>query len=87
MKYTVHVYTVVRVPVEVEADSQLGAVKQAREMDWYKGVHGPGMEYADQIDSFLVDEEGDEDHLRSCHYEGSVVDEETWLERLQQGKV
>ena len=85
MEYTVHVYPVVRVPVEVEADSQLEAIKQAREMDWYRGVHGPGMEYADQIDSFLVDEEGDEEHMQSRHYEATVLDDGESKVTLKEG--
>jgi hypothetical protein len=68
MKYRVHIYAVVRVPVEVEAKSQQGAIQKAvrytdLEYDFKQG------EYADDIESFVVDEIGDKDYLNTKSYD------------------
>lgn len=54
MKYRVHLYAVVRVPVDVEADDPLEAAVKAEEsidlhQDFRRG------EYAEEIESVLVD--------------------------------
>ncbi len=75
MKYDVHIYPIVRVKVfGVEADSQVEAIKKAETVfdfdqllnHYYSDVE---VEYADDIDGFLVDEQGDERHERSQFYD------------------
>ncbi len=71
MKYRVHVYAIVRVPFEIEADSELEALKKADEVDLAeelaKGWRG---EFADDIDGYLVDELGDDGFpVRSSNYD------------------
>ena len=76
-KYTVHLYPIVRVTVrDVEAASQVEAIKKAEEMvDLHKlfanlaGHNVYSIEYADDLDGFLVDEDGDPDHERSTYYD------------------
>jgi hypothetical protein len=57
MKYRVHVYAIVRIPFEIEAESQLEALEKADEFDLAeelaKGFRG---EYADDIEGYMVDE-------------------------------
>ena len=76
-KYHVYVYPIVRVLVlDIEADSQEEACRKAEERhNWeivvYKppfGNSGLRVEYADKIDSFLVDEDGDTEHESSAWY-------------------
>jgi len=56
MKYNVHAYTIVRVEIKgIEAMNPGDAVVKAEEMtDFYQAVKQG--EYAEEIDSFLVDE-------------------------------
>lgn len=55
MKFRVHIYAVVRVPVEIEAGSaREAALKAEKETDLFKSVKGA--EYAEQITGFHVDE-------------------------------
>ena len=76
-KYHVHLYPIVRVLVrDVEADSQVEAIKKAEELvdldRLFAGLGGPhvaSMEYADGIDGFLVDEDGDTEYGRSTCYD------------------
>jgi hypothetical protein len=71
-KYHVHVYPVVRVPVaDIEADSPEEACQKAEQaIDFSNLFSQPGTEYADDIDGFLVDEEGDPEHKLSAWYDG-----------------
>lgn len=74
MKYTVHLFPVVRLKVpNVEAPSQTEAVAQAlaERQDLEILLHRPacGFDYADEISHFLVDEVGDEEHQNSQFYE------------------
>ena len=82
-KYHVHVYPVVRVLVpDIEADSQAEACQKAEAAwDWSAALRNPqvvnfnsplnrlNLRYADKIDSFLVDEDGDAEHQRSTVYD------------------
>ena len=76
MKYTVHICPIVRVTIRgVEADSQEEAMKKAEfEANFYAHFNGlSDTEYADDIDCFHVDEEGDEEYERSCWYDKNYV--------------
>jgi hypothetical protein len=76
-KYHVHLYPVVCVTVrDVDADSQVEAIKKAEELvdldKLFAGLGGPyvaSMQYADKIDGFLVDEEGDTEYQKSTWYD------------------
>jgi hypothetical protein len=61
---------------DVEADSQVEAIKKAEELvdldKLFAGLGGPyvaSMQYADEMDGFLVDEEGDMEHTKSTFYD------------------
>jgi len=71
MKYRVHIYAVVRVPVEVEAESQQEAIKMAEEsVDFHSLLSHGEYEYAEDVDGFLVDElDEDGDHTNSTWYD------------------
>jgi hypothetical protein len=74
MKYRVHVYAVVRVPVEVDAESQLDAIKLAENArDWDQELNAGDHEFADEIVGFLVDEDGDPEYLNSKMYDEPVT--------------
>ena len=65
MEYKVHVYAVVKVPVEVEAETQADAISKAVDsVDWYTEFRGR-QEWAEEMAYFLVDEVGDTDYERS----------------------
>ena len=76
-KYHVHVYPIVRVLVrDVEAESQEEACKKAESMvdlnQLFTNIAGHNVysvEYADDIDGFLVDEDGDTEHNLSTWYD------------------
>ena len=70
-KYHVHVYPVVVVFVpNIEADSKVEACKKAETaMDWDRFAERLGLWYADKIDGFLVDEDGDTEHANSTFYD------------------
>ncbi len=77
-KYHVHVYPIVRVTVrEVEADNPEEACRKAEKLaDLENLFHNVGfnpsvtdIEYADDIDGFWVDEDGDTEHERSRNYD------------------
>ena len=70
-KYNVHVYAIVRVLVsDVEAENHVEAMKKAeRRANLDSLFSGRNTEYADELDGFLVDEEGDVEHERSTWYE------------------
>jgi len=73
MKYTVHVYPIVRVTFPgIEAESQEEAMKKADEQADFHSVFdhlGDNIEYAEDIDGFHVDEENDPEYERSCWYD------------------
>ncbi len=57
MRYIVHIYATVRVPVNIEASSPLEAARRAEnEVNLYDKLSYDECEYADEIISFLVDE-------------------------------
>ena len=70
-KYHVHVYPVVRVLVpDTGADSQAEACEIAeRAINWDQLFSQYRLNYADKIDSFLVDEDGDTEHKKSTFYD------------------
>ncbi len=71
MKYTVHLYPIVMVKVEgVEAESQVEAIKKA-EMQTDLNALFAG--YADDIDCFHVDEEGDTEYANSQWYDKNYL--------------
>ena len=77
--YTVHLYPIVCVTVrDVEAESQVEAIKKAESrVDLTRlfrhralpPASVASVEYADAIESFLVDEDGDTEHERSREYD------------------
>ncbi len=71
MKYRVHIYPIVRVAVEVEADSPVNAaIKADAATDLYALLDGkiPGMCHAEDIDGYLVDEELGHPFIRSTSF-------------------
>lgn len=73
MIYPVHIYATCRRRVEIEADSQEVAVSKANEMDMLALFsHNPAVEYADEVQDFLVDEPGDKGYGESHVWE--IVD-------------
>lgn len=69
MKYAVHLFPTVRVKVEVEAESQHGAIAKALEIDLHPIVDHGEVEYSeDAIEIILVDESGDEEYDNSKWY-------------------
>ena len=71
MKYRVHLYCVVRVPMDVEADGQIAAIQKAEELfhrDANHNIHAHDAEYAEEINTALVDEVGDAEFERSRTY-------------------
>ena len=74
-KYNVHIYPVFKVLVlDIEAESQEDACRKAEyvatQVLTFERFNRAGLEYADEVTGFLVDEEGDEEHLRSTWYDG-----------------
>ncbi len=69
MKYRVHIYPIVRMAVEVEAENQLEALKKADETDLSLWADARRIEFADDIDGYLVDEVGDEGFANSRWYD------------------
>jgi hypothetical protein len=74
-KYHVHAYPVGRVLIrDIEADSQASACHKAEEaVDFIRLFRAGAVEYADGIDGFLVDEDGDTEHTKSRFYSGGEV--------------
>ena len=69
MKYSVHLFPIVRVKIsDIEASSQAEAIKAAKEL-WITAKGGPKPKYAHEISHFLVDEVGDDEHLNSKFYD------------------
>jgi len=74
MKYRVHLYVTIRFVLEgVEAASQLEAIEKAEKEILTDLNHGRmnlhEHEYADEVTGYLVDEEGDEEFLKSRSYD------------------
>jgi hypothetical protein len=75
-KYHVHVYPVVRVLVpDIEVDSPEEACQKAEQALDLDHLFQPGVEYADDIDGFLVDEVGDTEHQRLTWYDANYARE------------
>jgi hypothetical protein len=81
-KYHVHVYPIVRVLVpDVEADSQEEACQKAEAAWNWEAVlrqagnerGWPAVEYSDDINGFLVDEDGDTEHESSTWYDAEYA--------------
>ena len=78
-KYHVHLYPIVCVTLrDVEAESQVEAIKKDEELvDLYKLFAGASpdhprvasIQYADALDGFLVDEDGDTQYNLSTTYD------------------
>ena len=78
-KYHVHIFPIVGVLVkDIEAEGQEEACRKAERMvdlDRLFDTMDPintnvgGIHYTDDIDGFLVDEDGDEEHERSVRYD------------------
>ena len=73
----VHVYAVIRVKVEVTAPDHRSAMEVADELLFADGLAvrltpaAQGVldaEYAEEVTAYLVDEEGDDEFIRSCTY-------------------
>ena len=71
MKHTVWIFPVVRVKVaDVEADSHEAAMKQAEEnTNLHTVLDRDGIEFAEEINCFHVDEENDPEYERSRWYD------------------
>lgn len=71
MKYNVHIYPIVRIEVKgVEAENQEEAIKKAEaETDLHAALDRPSVEYAEDIDSFHVDEQDDPLYNKSTSYD------------------
>lgn len=71
MKYNVHIYPIVHIKVEgIEADSQEEAVKKAQDIVDLNHTNFGDATYAEDIDGFFVDEEGDPEYIKSRFYDG-----------------
>lgn len=86
MRYRVHQYVVVRVPVEIEADSIKAAIEKAEEQFEPSDAYLLG-EYAGEITGYMVDPllengEVDIDNSVVCEYEDNhlIVNGEPWRE-------
>jgi hypothetical protein len=87
VKYNVHLYAVVRVKVnDVEAESQTEAIDKAGSMVNFNSLLDASrpsrvveyVEYADEVNTALVDEQGDEDYERSKFYK--IGEKGEWVE-------
>lgn len=68
-KYIVHCYLVVRVPVEIEADSHVQAIEFADASIDHSSFRQAEADYAEEIMGFMVDEVGDDEHINSRSYD------------------
>jgi hypothetical protein len=71
MKHTVWIFAVVRVKIpDVEAENHEDAMKKAEEnTDLHAVLDRDGIQFADEIDCFHVDEENDLEYEHSCWYD------------------
>jgi hypothetical protein len=69
MKYRVHCYVIVRVPIEVEANNHRDAMEKATDMDFNSLLNTSATEFADEIEYYLVDEENDPEFNKSQFYD------------------
>lgn len=74
-KYHVHVYPMVEVLVrDIEAESQEEACRKAEAArDWSALLKSEGVEWAQVLDGFLVDEDGDTEHAKSTWYDNDYL--------------
>lgn len=77
MKYRVHVYRVVRVPISIEASSQEEAIEAATKQLTEHSFRGQDVEDAEEITGYLVDEAGDEEYANSRTYDANGILEVT----------
>jgi hypothetical protein len=79
--YRVHLYAVVRVPVEVAcAISHVDAIAQAEQkVNLHSDFRQHNAEYAEEIVSALVDEADDSEHLKSSLYDPGLTDQDDWV--------
>jgi len=71
-KYVVHIYAVVRVPVEISAESPEAAIKKIDEKYNLHDILDRGkIEYAEDVTEYLVDEVDD----------GGEIKRSFWLDR------
>ena len=70
MKYKVWASPIVRVAIEVEANSHREAMEKVdAETDFHALLDRDGVEWAEALDGFHVDEENDPEYERSCWYD------------------
>ena len=74
MKYKVHCYAVVRVPIDIEAESQQEAMEKAADTDFAAIIDNDSddYEYAEEIVGYLVDEEGDTEYTNTRAYDADM---------------
>lgn len=79
--YRVHLYAVVRVPVEVAiASSQVDAIAQAeKKVNLHRDFRQRDTEYADEIVNVLVDVVDDSEHLESRVYDPGLTGQDDWV--------
>ena len=93
-KYHVNLYALVRVRVpDVEADSQEEACQTAEQRvnldSLFHGVSGPyvsDVEYADEVNHYLVDLDGDEEYKQSQFFDGDKI-RPVFPERVKEGEL
>ena len=69
VKYRVHIYAVSIIEADVEADDHAGAISKAHaECDLLREFEDRGLEYANEVVEYLVDEEDDPAHNNSRSY-------------------
>lgn len=75
MRYTVHMFPVVRITVkDIEASSQEEAIQKAEaSRDLYQEFAGTNGEYAEENSHYLVDEKNDPEYARSRFYPGDTI--------------
>ncbi|NMM01577.1 hypothetical protein HHL24_27020 [Paraburkholderia sp. RP-4-7] len=79
--YRVHLYAVVRVPVEVaSATSQVDAIAQAEQkVNLHSDFRQHNAEYAEEIVGALVDEADDSEHLKTRLYDPGLTGQDDWV--------
>lgn len=77
MKFKVKLFPIMSITLEVEAENHVAAVLKANEeFNPSDILSNPDLGYVDQLDnSFLVDEVGDEEYLRSAWYQYDAKDQ------------
>ena len=75
-RYTVHLFPIVRVAVQVDADNPKAAILKAeQQQDLYQHFDGlTNTEFAEEMSHYLVDDEtNDPDHEHSQFYPGENI--------------